>query len=399
MARLANQAVFLTIEKVAHLGAGLVLLVVIARVLGKVVLGDYAFVIATTALFVPFLDAGLNNHAIKQVSQNQDWKSVSEAIWFRVQIGPWILGLMVGIAWMSDKPAHLIWAVILLGISTLAMSVGDAVNAGFKGWFRAQYSGILVGVTNILLVVASIWAITKGWDVVGVAMAYMLCRLGYGAASFRLLIQKVSEINFWQRANIQREVIFASIGFMPAVFFVGCLLHLNFLTADWLGNGVDSGFYAIGYRMASALFVLGGASLESVLAFFSTRSTADYQLWRRGWIILGGVGVVLVQWGSGPVTIWVFGEAFLPAVKCVKLLGWTLPPFLLLGFFHTILLARGQARKAFCFMLIFVAVGTVLGIAGFVFVGAEGTAFSPTITGWLFAGILGWMVRAEFRTG
>jgi hypothetical protein len=89
MGRLTNQAVFLTVEKAAHLGGGLVLLVAVARLLGEEVLGIYAFAIAATAVFVPVLDAGLNSRAIKQVAGSQDWQAVFDAVAFRRRVGPW----------------------------------------------------------------------------------------------------------------------------------------------------------------------------------------------------------------------------------------------------------------------------------------------------------------------
>jgi len=394
MRRLTNQVIFLTVEKIAHLGGGLVLLVAVARFLGGEVLGISAFVISATAVFMPVLDAGLNSRAIVRIAGSQDWQAVFDAVAFRLRFGPWTVALMAGLAWGVGKPQEVVLVVVLVGLSTLAMSLGDAANAAFKGLLQAHYSAITVGLTNIGLVVLAIGAMSMGWGVIGVAGAYALCRVGYFVASWRILTQVAPKIDLLRAVKSSREDLRESVQFLPAVFFIGCLLHLNFLTADWMGGGRDSGFYAIGYRLASALFVLGGASLEGLLAVFAKR---DYAFWRSGWAFLGvGVlGVALVQWGAEPVTLWVFGADFVEAVEAVQLLGWTLPPFLLCGLFHTVLLARGQGRVALWVMIVFVVVGVIFGVIGFVLAGSVGTALSPTVTGWVFVGVLGLKVKSR----
>ncbi|MDP6042241.1 MAG: oligosaccharide flippase family protein, partial [Candidatus Latescibacteria bacterium] len=309
MGRLTNQAVFLTVEKAAHLGGGLVLLVAVARLLGEEVLGIYAFAIAATAVFVPVLDAGLNSRAIKQVAGSQDWQAVFDAVAFRRRVGPWIVVLMGGLAWGVGKPQEVVLIVVLVGLSTLAMSLGDAANAAFKGLLQAHYSAITVGATNIGLVVLGVGAMLIDWGLIGVAGVYAFCRVGYFVASWQILTRVIPETNLLGAVKNSREDLRQSVQFLPAVFFIGCLLHLNFLIADWMGEGTDSGFYAIGYRLASALFVLGGASLEGLLAVFAKRSGSDSSFWQVGLGLLGvGIlGLVLVQWAAESVTLWVFG--------------------------------------------------------------------------------------------
>jgi O-antigen/teichoic acid export membrane protein len=233
------------------------------------------------------------------------------------------------------------------------------------------------------------------WGLIGVAGVYAFCRVGYFVASWQILTRVIPETNLLGAVKNSREDLRQSVQFLPAVFFIGCLLHLNFLIADWMGEGTDSGFYAIGYRLASALFVLGGASLEGLLAVFAKRSGSDSSFWQVGLGLLGvGIlGLVLVQWAAEPVTLWVFGADFVRAVEGVRLLSWTLPPFLLCGLFHTVLLARGEERLALQVMSALVVVGAVLGAVGFVFAGAVGTALAPTVTGWLFVGVLGLKVK------
>ena len=58
LGRITLNSIYLTAEKAAHLGFAMLLMVVVARVLGEGGLGNYAYVIALTSLFLPILDLG-----------------------------------------------------------------------------------------------------------------------------------------------------------------------------------------------------------------------------------------------------------------------------------------------------------------------------------------------------
>ena len=136
--RLWQNSAYLTVEKGAHLMGGLLLMVGVARVLGEEVLGQYAFVISWTTLFVPFLDIGFNNRIIKQVAIGGvvGKQAVDDAVGFKLFVGPIALVAMVAGPWLMGKSNQIMIASLLVGASTLAMSLGDALSSVFKGLQR-----------------------------------------------------------------------------------------------------------------------------------------------------------------------------------------------------------------------------------------------------------------------
>ena len=295
-------------------------------------------------------------------------------------------------SWWADKPNEIVWAVLLVGVSTWAMSVGDVFNAVFKGLQRADYSALLVGGTYVCLTGLGIVAMVFGFGLMGIAISYAVCRIGFMCAAWVLLGRVGFEIG---KGGVRWSVILAGVRFMPAVFFIGILLNINFLTADTLGNGVDSGVYAIGYRVGAALFVLVSASMEGVLpalvGVVDNKRVFHNLFWRCCGLFLAGgvVGVGLIQAFGYWAVVWVFGLEYVGAVTAVNVLGWVLPPLLVCAVAHTALLALGYEREGFLWMVSLVGVGTLLGGVGFVWQGAMGTAIAPTVAGWFFACLLG----------
>ncbi|GEM_PF-1546585 len=394
MRRLTKQVFFLTVEKASHLGGAMLLLIAVARLLGEAALGAYAYVIAITAIFVPILDLGLNTRVIRAVAVGEGAEALQDAIAYKVRFGPVAVLIMIICAWLAGKSGDVILAVFLVGLSTWAMSVGDVFNAVFKGIQRADYSALLVGGTYVCLTGLGMGAMVYEVGLLGIAGSYVVCRIGFMVAAWVLLCR----LGYAVGGGFRWQDVFAGVRFMPAVFFVGVLLNINFIMADGLGQGAESGGYAIGYRVGAALFVLVSASMEGVLPALvgvKDNKAAFRDLFLRccGLFLLAGIlGVGLIQTLGHWAVVWIFGEGYISAVVAVKVLGWTLPPLLICAASHTALLALGLEREGFVWMVCMVFVGTVLGGLGFGWAGAWGTAFAPTVTGWAFACVLGWRV-------
>jgi len=260
---------------------------------------------------------------------------------------------------------------------------------------KAHYSALLVGCTYIILTLWGIGVMVEGGGLLAIAVAYVVCRIGFFCVAW-ILFYRLFVFAVW--GTFRWQTIYDSFRFMPAVFFVGVLLNANFITADVFGQGEDSGFFAIGYRVGAALFALMAASMEGILpALVSVVGRGeDFRgLFLRcsGSLLGAGIfGVVAVQILGYWAVLWVFGVDYLQAVGAVHTLGWVLPALLICAVAHTGLLALGHTREALFWMVGLVGVGSLVGAIGFLFWGAMGTAWAPTFTGSFFACALLWRV-------
>ena len=273
MARVTVNSVFLTAEKGAHLLGGMLLLVGVARFLGEGGLADYVFVIGLTAFFVPLLDSGLNNRIIKAAASSpaEGRTLCSEAISFKLALALPALAVMVAAAWAFGTGRDVTLAALLVGVSTVLMSMGDGLNAVFKGLQRSGYCAVLMIGLNVVLLASGIGGMIAGWDIVGVGTCYLVCRAGYLAAGFVFIRRVAGEFGSIPRPGINRRRIVEGLKHLPAVYFLVNLLNLNYLTAYYqTGGGAEAGYLAVGYRLAAALLILIGASFEAVLPALST---------------------------------------------------------------------------------------------------------------------------------
>lgn len=391
MGRLTQQALFLTLEKASHLAGGMLLLIAVARLMGGEALGDYAYVIAVTSIFVPLLDAGLNTRVIRAAALGDADGTLGEAVGYKVRLGVLAVLVMCVVAVLSGKSGTVHLAVFLVGISTWATSLGDVFNGVLKGKTRAQYSALLVGGTYFFLVFLGVSAMVFGAGLLGIAGAYVVCRVGFLVGACHLVKRDGVAL---REEGVEWQRVWAGLRFLPSVFFIGVLLNINYITADMMGRGADSGMYAIGYRVGAALFVLGGASMEGVLPALS-RLEKQGSAFRRlfltclvGVLGVGIFGVVLVHLLANWAVVWIFGVAYVGAVGAVETLSWILPGMLVCAVCHTALLALGREREGFLWMAILLVVGAIGGVFGFMLDGASGTAWTPVAMGGAFGMVL-----------
>ncbi|MDE2999867.1 MAG: oligosaccharide flippase family protein [Gemmatimonadota bacterium] len=409
MARVSENAVFITVEKGAHLLGGMLLLVGVARLLGESGLADYAFVIGLTAFFVPILDAGTNNRIIKASASGPAHGRIAcrEALSFKLAMALPSLAIMAGVAWMIGAGPDVALAVLLVGVSTVSMSMGDGLSAVFKGLQRSGTCAMLMLGLNVLLLASGTGAMITGRGLVGVAICYLVCRAGYLAAGFVLVRRAAGELGPVVRPGFNRRRIVDGLKHLPAAYYLINLLSLNYLTIYYqTGGGAEAGYLAVGYRLSAALLVLTGASFEAVLPALSTRlhdRRAFAKLVVRSAVTLAGIAIaasVAVTLMLEPAVTWFLGQAWLPALPFALQLVWCVPPFVLCGLAHTTLLAAHEQGRAAGWMLVLVVAGAGAGVFANHYPGVALTAFVPAVTGCALCPVLWWLVgsrREAFR--
>lgn len=404
LARVWENSVFITVEKGAHLLGGMLLLVAVARLLGQSGLADYVFVIGLTAFFVPILDAGTNNRIIKAAASSpaDGRMACLEALSFKLALALPALAVMVGIARAMGAGSDVALATALVGVSTISMSMGDGLNAVFKGLQRSGTCALLMLALNVLLLASGVGAMIAGWGLVGVASCYLVCRSGYLAAGFVLVRRAAGELGSVLGAGFNRHRIVDGLKHLPAVYYLINLLSLNYLAIyHQTGGGAEAGYLAVGYRLAAALLILTGASFEAVLPALGTRLTdrqAFTKLVVRSALTLTGIALavsVAVQLMLGPALTWLLGQAYLPALQFAMQLVWCVPPFVLCGLAHTTLLAAHEQGRAAGWMLVLVVLGAGGSVFAYHYHGAIMAAFVPAIAGCVLGVVLWWLVGSR----
>ena len=403
--QITRNSLYLTLEKGAHLLGAMILMVLVARMLGEGALSGYAYAMGLTAFFVPILDAGLNNRIIRTVAENgpEATRASGDAVSYRLTVALPVLVTMILCTVLSPESRGLLAVVALVGASTVVMGLGDSFNSVIKGRQCSEFSALLVFGMNTVLVLGSFWAMSLGMGLTALGACYLVSRslyLGAGVCTVQI-IARAHRASFG--LGISRQHVLEGIFHLPAVYFLGNLLHIGYITTYLNSDPIQSDAYAVGYRVAAALFILTGASMEAILPALTVgqgnsdnfRKTVKKLFWSHATVSLLGVAVVHVL--AARIVPLVLGDAFAAAEGPIRLIALCVPVFTVCALAHTVLLACGQQKVATIWMLALLITGAVLGFVGAAFWGAVGTALASVMTACIFGVVLWEIVRRQIR--
>lgn len=393
-----RNALLLTAEKASHLLGALALMILVARRLGPDILADYGFVISVTAFFLPLIDVGLNTRVIKASASREErgGSAFDEAVGYRIAVSPASLALMVGcgLAWGRTPAVDL--TVLLVGLSTVAMSLGDTANSVFKGLQRSGYSLGLIGALNVVLLVSVFAVLERGGGLPEIGACYLVARLLYAFAAFYLAHTRAGVSVPSIRPSFHLRVVVDGLFHLPAPYFLGNVLAIAY-TATYVALGeAAAGPYYVGYRAAAAVFILVSAGFEALLASATAdRAVGLGQSAGTTFAVLaigGGIGLYAVA----PIAPLLFGDSFSGSVVAVRVLALCVPPFAFVGLAYTLLIGHDQQRGATYSMLILLGITTVGSIAAAYAMGPLTTAAVPTLAT-LFLSAVFWMQLKRSR--
>lgn len=378
-----RNALLLTAEKASHLVGALIAMVLVARGLGPEVLADYGFVISVTAFFVPLIDVGLNTRVIKASAARTErgGSAFEEAVGYRLAVSPASLALMVGVGLVWGRTPDVDLAVLLVGLSTIAMSLGDTANSVFKGLQRAGYSFALIGGLNVVLLGLLLVALDRGGGLAAVGACYLAARLLYVVAAFWLAHSRAGVSVPRVRPSFDLKVVVDGLFHLPAPYFLANALAIAYtITYIVQGDEVAGPFY-VGYRAAAAVVILVSAGFEAVLASASAERGGVRLKQNVGTTFaLLAIGGAIALYAVAPVAPAFFGEVFVGSVVAIRVLAWTVPPFAFAGLAHTLLIAHDQQRNATYYMLTLLLLTTVIAVVTSYTMGPLATAAVPTAT-------------------
>ena len=382
---LQRNVIYLTAEKAVHTLGGLASMVLVARSLGAEALADYGFAVSLTAFFVPALDLGMNNRMIKSVAGGDDVSgAVNDVLRYKLSVAPMVFLLMTCVGWWWGG-ADVTALVMLMGISTVGMSLGDGANSVFKGLHRSNLSCMLVGFLNVVLLGSLVVVLRSGSGLVAVGWCYALSRLLYSVTAFLLLKRVRADVRLTPRLGLVRTTIWSGLLHLPGVYYLGNLLYLSYL-ATYVMSPLDAGVYYIGYRAAAAVYILVSAGFEAVLATAVSREGRPSGLGM--WFVIYSVIALLVLFLLAPLAVIIFGPGFEGSVRPIRLLASCIPPFVLCGLGHTLLMAAKKERFAAATMAVLLVCGFAMAVLAERFIGAESTALMPAISSLVAMGVL-----------
>ncbi len=292
-----HNTLFSFISRGIDVGVTFALAVILARYLGPEGMGEYTYVIAFVAIFVPLIDLGLDHILIREVARNRESakKYVGAALLLKLLILFFLLPVGMICAWLFADSEINNWAILLCFVGTLFLrEIPTVVSyAVFLAYERMEFRAISTLLFQIVKFTATVTVILMGGRLIAIFGAALIGELVQGIVALILVYRKFSypklifDLKLWKYYIIESFPLGIAFAFNSLYFQIDILILKHFRTAE------ETGLFSVPFRVVTTIFTLLIPVIWVLLPHL-TRAAKDsiQRLDRDGQGYLKGIAVV-----------------------------------------------------------------------------------------------------------
>jgi len=331
-----------------------ILAIIVARRLGPVEFGKYSIAISLYAIFELISDLGLENLAIKEISQDESKSGLffSNGIALGVFSTSACFLLLILTANLMSYPGEIKNVIYLTGILLLPAFVNFLSETIFIALRKTKFLLYVALIREASLLALSILFLMQGRGIFSVIMAIFisriigLCLFIYFFAKIKLKLIPRIDI-FFLKDVLGMIPVFVLISVVSSVFFeIDTLILSKIVTIS------EVGIYSIAKKIVRAnfLFIFGAATamFPVISQSFSSSKGKILHLYRLflKYIFLLSIALLLITLLFAPLVIRLFlGRKFMDALPIIKILIWSVLPWSLSFLLSRFLISCGQQNK------------------------------------------------------
>ena len=309
----------------------IILSVSIARSLGDVIFGKYAFAGAFVALFVVFLDLGYDTLLIREVARNKTKASMylNNILCFRALLSPLVVVLAAITINMLGYPADTRQVVYIFIIYSVLVSLSNVFKVTFRAFERMEYDAGIRIFSNTIRCLLGILIIFLGYGLVELALIFLFSGIIEFLSSFfvckRKFIEPRIECNFsFLSSTIKVALLIGTMTIFGSIYVRTDTIMLSVIKGDAVVGWYNAAYeLVLGFRPIPQLFMHSLLPLLS-LYYISSKNSLQraYEKSFKYLVVIGlpiTVGICLL---AENFIILLYGDQFINSVIALKILAW-----------------------------------------------------------------------------
>ena len=310
---------------------GYIVIVILARYLGKDTLGKYFFALSFVGLFVILSEWGINPLLTRVISRDRSdtYNYMSHIMGLRIILCVICFLIINILAFILQK--QILGIILLTSIFMLIESLYSSMGALFLAYKKVKYN-IISGVsTKILFVFLIIGVLYYKPDLINILWVHVIASLFMFLLGFFITRTKITRIKPAFDFEIYRQILkhsfpFALLTIIGIIFYRADSIMLGFMK-DYTAVGI----YGAGYKLREAISFIPGSIamiLYPRMAELYKKPTELKKIYSKAikWIILPGlVTTVGVFPLARQIILTIYGPQFINSVQVLRILYLTLP--------------------------------------------------------------------------
>lgn len=328
----AKNTAFLTAGELVTRVLSFLLVVGVARYLGDIGLGAFAFAFAFTDLLLNFADLGIPTYVTREIAKNKATTGsyVSNVFGLRLAMAPLILMAGIVAAFVINATTAQTRLILILATAGMALNfLTDSFRTVFIAHQRAAYYSALIILERLIFAAGGLAMLMMGYGLVPVLGMFVLSHFVSLLTTSYVVRKKFAtfSIRFDKAAIIQ-------IVRKSSMFWISNFLRVMYQRADTLMLSAIKGFAATGlygaaYRITEALTfipIVVVTALFPALSKLNTQSKESVKMVYEKALYYMLIAAVPMAVGltltADRVVLFFYGQEFAASIIALKLLVW-----------------------------------------------------------------------------
>ena len=393
---------FLAISVVVSKFISFLLFVVIARYLGAVGLGKYAFAISFTGMFIVLSEFGLGTLAVRDVSADRNLgpRYISNIALLKFVLSILAFVMVFGLVLILGYPAETVKIVVLVSLAVFLPSAAGGMRWYFQVEQKLEYESFLNTTNSVLFLVLGIGALMLGGGVLGVAFSQALVGITILLLSWLIVQNRFIKFKFEFNLPLWKKLLAKAFPF--ALMAICTSLYLN---ADTVLLSFFKGNTVVGWYNASNRLIQAGKMVPVVVmpavfpamaaCFKSSRKEFD-DLIEKALVFMFLVALplsLLITVLADKITLLLYGKEFAPAVLSLRILVWGMFGMFFSSVLGGALICANYQNRNTGITAIGLGTSIILNFAMVSRLGHIGTSLAITATEWVVFLLGGYYVK------
>ncbi|UXM85421.1 flippase [Methanococcus aeolicus] len=268
---IAKNTTILYMSEILSRFLGFVYVMYMARYLGAEGYGIISFAMAFTGIFAVFMDFGINQMSIRDISRDRTITEqyFNNILTLKIIICIVIYLLIIIIMNIADYNITTVFVVYVIALSTIFSSFNQTIYSIYQSHEKMEYMGIGKILNSILMFSGVFLAIFLNLDIIKFAYVYLMASIAnfvycIYVLSIKFVKPKLSvDWKFW------KWLLKEALPFGLGVIFVSIYFNIDSVMLSAMKGNIYVGWYNAPYRLILVLLSIPALYTASILPIMS----------------------------------------------------------------------------------------------------------------------------------
>ena len=310
---------------------GLALIIFIARYLGDIGYGKYAFAFAFASLFLVLSDLGISALTIREVARDTSkaGKYIGSSVIIKAILSLGCLILIAIVINLMDYPQDTTLAVYIVGLALVFSSFNDFSRSIFRAFEKMEYEMVTKIAVSILALGLGLMVLLLGYGLVELVLMLLVARAFIFLASSAIVIRTFARPEFKLDPQFSKGLIKSAIPIGLSAVFVAIYFQIDSVMLSVMKGDAPVGWYNASYQLIMGFLFIPHAFTHVMFPLLSRyfRSSIDslkfaYEKSFKYLLMLAlpfSIGTTLV---AHRIIFLLYGEGFANSVIVLQILAW-----------------------------------------------------------------------------